>query len=234
MLSKIDTVLKRIVKNKQQVLCLSITFTVTILISLHLLPSNFIKNVDTMPIRLLFIICIGVSLYYKSYMFVLVCILSLFVIMSHSNQCGQLKGFSDNSIFSYTNQVQEFMGNKEDPSSTSGTSETTSGISETTSGISETTSGTSETTPETTRKTNPETTMYSNVDADVNLNVENKFKNSMLQSLDQIQDNTFPEKDKKDNVTSPELGIGEYCPQGSIEDGPMGFDPNCISASMKI
>ena len=46
MLSKIDTVLKRIVKNKQQVLCLSITFTVTILISLHLLPSNFIKNVD--------------------------------------------------------------------------------------------------------------------------------------------------------------------------------------------
>ena len=227
MLSKIDTVLKRIVKNKQQVLCLSITFTVTILISLHLLPSNFIKNVDTMPIRLLFIICIGVSLYYKSYMFVLVCILSLFVIMSHSNQCGQLKGFSDNSIFSYTNQVQEFMGNNGDPSSTSGTSETTSGISETT-------SGTSETTPETTRKTNPETTMYSNVDADVNLNVENKFKNSMLQSLDQIQDNTFPEKDKKDNVTSPELGIGEYCPQGSIEDGPMGFDPNCISASMKI
>ena len=227
MLSKIDTVLKRIVKNKQQVLCLSITFTVTILISLHLLPSNFIKNVDTMPIRLLFIICIGVSLYYKSYMFVLVCILSLFVIMSHSNQCGQLKGFSDNSIFSYTNQVQEFMGNNGDPSSTSGTSETTSGISETT-------SGTSETTPETTRKTNPETTMYSNVDADINLNVENKFKNSMLQSLDQIQDNTFPEKDKKDNVTSPELGIGEYCPQGSIEDGPMGFDPNCISASMKI
>ena len=216
MLSKIDTVLKRIVKNKQQVLCLSITFTVTILISLHLLPSNFIKNVDTMPIRLLFIICIGVSLYYKSYMFVLVCILSLFVIMSHSNQCGQLKGFSDNSIFSYTNQVQEFMNGNEYPSSTSGTSETTSG------------------TPETTRKTNPETTMYSNVDADVNLNVENKFKNSMLQSLDQIQDNTFPEKDKKDNVTSPELGIGEYCPQGSIEDGPMGFDPNCISASMKI
>jgi hypothetical protein len=227
MLSKIDTVLKRIVKNKQQVLCLSITFVVTILISLHLLPSNLIKNVDTIPIRLLFIICIGVSLYYKSYMFVLVCILSLFVIISHSNQCGQLKGFSDNSIFSYTNQVQEFMENKNDPSSTSGISETTTEISETTTGI-------SETTPETTQKTNPETTMSSNVDADVNLNVENKFKNSMLQSLDQIQDNTFPEKNKKDNVASPKLGIGEYCPQGTIEDGPMGFDPNCISASMKI
>ena len=129
------------------------------------------------------------------------------------------------------------MNGNEDPSSTSGTSETTSGTSETTLGTSETTSGTSETTsgtPETTRKTNPETTMYSNVDADVNLNVENKFKNSMLQSLDQIQDNTFPEKDKKDNVTSPELGIGEYCPQGTIEDGPMGFNPNCISASVKI
>tara|TARA_B110000977_G_C10925901_1_gene435070 strand:+ start:188 stop:523 length:336 start_codon:yes stop_codon:yes gene_type:complete len=111
------------------------------------------------------------------------------------------------------------MENKNDPSSTSGISETTTEISETTTGI-------SETTPETTQKTNPETTMSSNV--------ENKFKNSMLQSLDQIQDNTFPEKNKKDNVASPKLGIGEYCPQGTIEDGPMGFDPNCISASMKI
>jgi hypothetical protein len=229
MLSKIDTVLKRVVKNKQQVLCLSIIIVLTILISLHLIPSYCIKHINTLPVRLLFIICIGVSLYYNSYMFVLVCIVSLFLIMSQSKQCDKLKGFSDNSIFSYTNQVQEFMENKKNDTLTTEPSNPTTKPSNPTTKPSNPTTKPSN---PTTKPSNP--TSSSDFYSDVKPEVINKFKTSLLQSMHQIQDNTFLEKDKQDNVTSPNVGVGEYCTQGTIEDGPLAFDPNCLASCSKV
>ena len=112
MLSQLNKGIKRFLKNDNQVLCFSIIVVITVLISMHLSSPVVIRNINNSCTKCLFIILLGVSLYYRSFMLTLAVLLSMFFISSYVNVYHPVSGYSDDSIFAQVGHVIENMENK--------------------------------------------------------------------------------------------------------------------------
>ena len=206
MLSQLNKVVKRFLKNDNQVLCFSIVVVLTVLISMHLSSPVVIKNINNSCTKCLFIILLGVSLYYRSFMLTLAVLLSMFFISSYVNAYHPVQGYSDDSIFTQVGHIIENMDNKKKD----------------------------EEKEEKDEKKEKKTIEKMKVEKDEEKKtskLENTFvslKDKIFKSLKEIQDNVVPEDTKKNNKQSPDIGIGEYCAQGDLPDSPSGFDPNCM------
>lgn len=209
MLSQLNKGVKRCLRNDNQVLCFSIVVVLTVLISMHLSSPVVIKNINNSCTKCLFIILLGVSLYYRSFMLTLAVLLSMFFISSYVNAYHPVQGYSDDSIFTQVGHVIENMENTDQEMS-------------------------AENKEEKDEKKEKETIKKMKVEKDEEKKtskLENTFvslKDKIFNSLKEVQDNVVPEDTKQNNKHSPDIGIGEYCAQGDLPDSPSGFDPNCM------
>jgi len=215
MLSQVNKVIKRCLKNQNQVLCLSIIIVVTVIITMHLSPPVVVKNINNSCSKCIFIILLGVSLYYRSFLLTLTVLLSMFFISSYANNFHPVMGYSDDSIFSQLGQTLETMkSGYQDENKEKYEEEVVDNFKET---INKTVKKV-----ESTVKDIKDTTLNKLENNAVSL------KDKVYKSLKDIQENEFPESSKKINKSSPSIGIGEYCAQGGLPDSPAGFDPNCM------
>ena len=208
MLSQVNKVIKRCLKNQNQVLCVSIIIVVTVIITMHLSPPVIVKNINNNCTKCIFIILLGVSLYYRSFLLTLVVLLAMFFISSYANSFHPVMGYSDDSIFAQLGQVIENMKNINEEEKEE---EVGKKVKETVKTV------------ETTLKNNLKDTTLNKVENNVI-----SLKDKVYKSLKDIQENEFPELSKKVNKSSPPIGIGEYCAQGDLPNSPAGFDPNCM------
>ena len=232
MLSQLNKGVKRCLRNDNQVLCFSIVVVLTVLISMHLSSPVVIKNINNSCTKCLFIILLGVSLYYRSFMLTLAVLLSMFFISSYVNAYHPVQGYSDDSIFTQVGHIIENLENTEENTGKNTVQEMSAENTE--ENTDENTHTHTFPTHTHTDEEKEETIEEMTVEKDEKKStskLENTFvslKDKIFKSLKEVQDNVVPEDTKKNNKHSPDIGIGEYCAQGDLPDSPSGFDPNCM------
>ena len=107
MVLNIKRIANRFFKNENMVLCTAIIFTLTLVASIHMAPEVVLRNMNNVCSKCILFILLAISIYYKSYVFIVTFVLSMYIIYIYSSSYNGVKNYSNDSIFNQVKVLKE-------------------------------------------------------------------------------------------------------------------------------
>jgi len=216
-------------------------------------PKVILRNMNNMFVRCILLILLGISIYYKSNVFIVTFVLAMYMIYIYSSSYNGVKNYSNDSIFNqvkvlkerYENTVSTKQGDMPPgpPDMPQGPPDMPQGPPVMTQGPPDMPQGPPDMPPGPPVMTQgmPQMTqgppdmpgmpqMTQGMPQMNEPTSSSSLEKKINSSLHNIQNNAMPKHSKQNNNKSPVVGLGEYCAQGTLDNKktPMAYDPNCI------